>query len=80
MVLIGIIIFQPMLLLVGGVVGTCERLVESKMLGRLRSGAVPWRDGLLLEGDGDDCYEHAEDGGGSNRLVKGEFAWPWIRC
>ena len=35
MVLLEIMVFQPVLLLVGGVAGTDERLVESKLFERL---------------------------------------------
>ena len=74
MVLVGIIVFQPMLLLVGGVADADERLVESKLLDQLRSGAVSWRgdgDGLLSECSGVDCCGSAEDGGGSGHLKGG---------
>jgi hypothetical protein len=61
-------------LLTGGVADAGERLVESKMLEWLRSGAASWcgvRDGLLLEcGDLDYCV-FAEDGGGSGRIKDG---------
>lgn len=77
MVLLGIMVFQPVLLLVRGVAGADERLVESKLFERLRSGVTSWRDGgdgLLLECGGDDCCGYAEDGGGSGRLLKGGLA------
>jgi hypothetical protein len=50
MVLLGIMVFQSMLLLVGGVADADKRLVESKLLKWLRSGATSWcggRDGLF---------------------------------
>jgi hypothetical protein len=74
MVLLGIIVSQSMYLLVGGVVDTGERLVESKLLKWLRSGVASWRgnrDGLLLEGGGLGYCMFAEDGGGSGRLKGG---------
>ena len=37
MVLLGIMVFQPMLLLGGGVAGSGERLVESKLLEQFQS-------------------------------------------
>jgi hypothetical protein len=52
MVFLGIIISQSIPLLVGGVAGANERLVESKLFEWLQSGAMSWhggRDGLLLE-------------------------------
>jgi hypothetical protein len=63
-------------LLVGGVVDARERLVESKLLEWLQSGAMSWRDGrdgLLLECGDLDCCVFVEDGGGSGRL-KGDVA------
>ena len=60
MVLVGIMVGQPMLLLVGGVAGASERLVESKLLERLGSDVASWRDGgdeLLLECICVDCAD-----------------------
>jgi hypothetical protein len=76
MVLLGIMVSQSILLLVGGVADTGERLVESKLLEWLRSGAASWvgdRDMLLLECGGLHYCLFAEDGGGFHRL-KGEVA------
>ena len=42
MVLVGIMVSQPMLLLVRGVADANEKLVESKLLEQLRSGAASW--------------------------------------
>ena len=61
-----------MLLLIGGVAGADNRLVESKLLGQL--GVACWRDGgdgLLLECDCVGSCEFVEDGGGSGRLKGG---------
>ena len=44
MVLIGIMVFQPVLLLVSDVVGTAEAVVKSKLFQRLQSSGVSWRD------------------------------------
>jgi hypothetical protein len=52
MVIVGIMIFQPLLLLVRGDAGASERFVEPKILEWLRPGVVSWRgsrDVLLLE-------------------------------
>jgi hypothetical protein len=76
MVLVGIMVFQPILLFVGGDAGAGERFVEPKLLEWLRSGVALWRGGgdrLLLECGGLACCVFAEDGGGSGRL-KGEVA------
>jgi hypothetical protein len=51
-----------------------ERLVESKLLEWLQSGAASWhtsRDGLLLECSDLGCCMFAEHGGGSGRLKGG---------
>jgi hypothetical protein len=61
-------------LLVEGVADTGERLVESKLLEWLQSGAASWcgnRNGLLLECGGLDCCVFVEDGGGSGSLYGG---------
>jgi hypothetical protein len=74
MVFLGIMVSQSMPLLAGGVADTGERLVESKLLEWLRSGAASWcggRDGLLLECSVLDCCVFAEDGGRSGRLKGG---------
>jgi hypothetical protein len=74
MVFLEIMVSQSMPLLVGGVADANERLVESKLLEWLRSGAVSWRggrDGLLLECCDLDCYVFVEDGGGSGLLKDG---------
>jgi hypothetical protein len=79
MVLLGIMVSQSMLLLVGGVADVGERLVESKKLEWLRSGAASWRgarDGLLLERGGFDYCVVVEDGGGSGRLKGGVVLAP----
>ena len=52
MVLLGIMVFQPMLLLVGGVAGPGERLVDSKLLEQFQSDIACWRgggDGMFLK-------------------------------
>ena len=57
MVLVGIMVSQPMLLLVGGIASASERLVESKLLERLCFPVASWRGGearLLLECGGVD--------------------------
>ena len=77
LVLVGIMVSQAMLLLVGGVAGTGERLVESKLLEQFQSDVASWRgggDGLFLECGGADCYGYSEDGGRSGRLLKGGVA------
>jgi hypothetical protein len=74
MVLVGIIVSQPMLLLVGGDAGAGESFVETKVLGWLRSGVALWcggRDRLLLECGRLDYCMFVEDGGGSGRLNGG---------
>jgi hypothetical protein len=74
MVLLGIMVSQSMSLLIGGVADADERLVESKLLEWLQSGAASWcdsRGGLLLECGDIDCCVFAEDGGGSGRLKGG---------
>jgi hypothetical protein len=74
MVLVGIMVSQPMLLLVGGDAGADERFVEPKLLEWFQSGAASWRGGtvgLLLECGGLDCCVFVEDGGGSGRLNGG---------
>jgi hypothetical protein len=74
MVLLGIMVSQSMPLLAGGVADAGERLVESKVLKWLWSGAASWRgggDGLLLECDNLDSCMFAEDGGGSGHLKGG---------
>jgi hypothetical protein len=56
MVLVGIMVSQPMLLLVKGDAGVGERFVEPK---------------LLLKCSGLDCSMYVEEGRGSNRLKGG---------
>jgi hypothetical protein len=73
-VLLGIMVSQSMPLLVGGVADPGQRLVESKLLEWLRSGAASWcagRDGVLLECGDLDCCVFAEYGGGSSHLKGG---------
>jgi hypothetical protein len=73
MVLIGIMVSQLMLLLVGGDAGIDERFVEPTLLEWLRFGAALWRggrEGKLLECGRLDYRVFAEDGGGSG-LLKG---------
>jgi hypothetical protein len=58
MVIVGIMIFQPMLVLVRGDAGTSERFVEPKILEWLRPSVASWhgsRDVLLLECGGPNC-------------------------
>jgi hypothetical protein len=58
MVLTGIMVSQPMLLLVAGNTAVDERFVEPKLLEWLQSGAASWhggREGLLLECGRLDC-------------------------
>jgi hypothetical protein len=64
MVFLGIMVSHFMPLLVGGVADASERLVDSKLLEWLRSGAVSrhgGRFGLLLECGDLDCYVFVED-------------------
>jgi hypothetical protein len=78
MVLIGIMVSQPMLLLVGGDAGIDKRFVEPTLLEWLRSDAASWRsgrEGEILECGRLDCHVFAEDGGGSG-LLKGRGRWP----
>jgi hypothetical protein len=73
-VLLGIMVSQSMSLLVGGFANADERLVESKLLEWLQSGAASWhagRDGLLLECGDLGCCMFAEDGGGFGCLKGG---------
>jgi hypothetical protein len=64
MVLFGIMVSQPMLMLIGGDVGAGERFVEPKLL--------EWRKGrLFLECGRLGCCMFAEDGGGSGSLKGG---------
>jgi hypothetical protein len=66
MVLFGIMVSQPMLMLVGGNAGVDERFVEPKLLEWLQCGAASWRcgrEGWLLECGRLDCCVFAEDGG-----------------
>jgi hypothetical protein len=56
--------FQSRSLLIGGVADADERLVESKLLEWLRSGAASWcggRGGLLLKCGDIDCCVFVED-------------------
>jgi hypothetical protein len=74
MVLFGIMVSQPMLLLVGDDAGAGERFVEPKLLEWLRSDAASWRGGkdmLFLECGRLGRCMFAEDGGGSGRLKGG---------
>jgi hypothetical protein len=74
MVLVRINVSQPMLLLIGGVDGTGESIVESKLLEWLRS-SVASRDGLLSECDGvDSCWSAEDGGGGTGCLMNGGVA------
>jgi hypothetical protein len=76
MVLFGIMVSQPMLLLVGGAAGASERFVEPKLLEWLRSDAASWhgnKDRMFLECGRLGCCMFAEDGGGSGHL-KGRVA------
>jgi hypothetical protein len=63
-VLVGIMVSQPMLLLVGGDAGADERFLDPKLLKWLLSGVASWRDDndvFLLEcGGGLDCSMFAE--------------------
>ena len=63
-----------MFLLIGGVDGADERLMDSKLLEHLRSDVASWhggRDGLHLKCGGVDYCRSAEDGAGSDRLKGG---------
>jgi hypothetical protein len=74
MVLVGIMVSQPMLLLIGDDAGVGERFVEPKLLEWFRSGVVSWhggRDMLLLECCWVDCCVFMEDGVGFGRLKDG---------
>jgi hypothetical protein len=82
MVLVGIMVSQPMLLLVGGDAGARERFVELKLLEWFQYGSASWRggrDGLLLECGGLDGCVFVEDSAGSGHL-KGRVALTQIRC
>ena len=55
-----------------GAAGTGERLVESNLLYRVRSGVASWHgngDELLLEYNGVDCYRSAEKDGAFGCLI-----------
>jgi hypothetical protein len=73
MVLVGIMVFQPMILLIGRDTSADES-VEPKLLGWLLSSTVSWhsgRDVLLLECGWLYCCVFVEDRGGSGRLKGG---------
>jgi hypothetical protein len=74
MMLFGIMVSQPMFLLVEDDAGAGERFVEPKLLKWLRSDAASWcggKDRLLLECGRLGCCMFAKDGGGSGRLKGG---------
>jgi hypothetical protein len=80
---LGIMVSRSLLLLIGGVTGADERLVESKLLEWLRSGTMSWcggRDGLLLECDSGNYCWCTKEGRGFDRLIKGGVALAKIRC
>ena len=75
--LVGLIVFQPILLHVRSVSGVGGTLVESKLLEQFQSDVASKRDGgkgLLLEYGSADYCESAKDGGGFGRLLKGGVA------
>ena len=72
--LVGNKVSPPLLLLVGGLAGAGERLVELQLLEKLRFGAAAacgGAGGLLVEDGGDGCLGFEEDGGGFGRWSGG---------